>query len=82
MNNKVYLLNNVENYGKFIAYCIEHDICVFRTYWDEKEKSDRCFRIDWQEKRCYYSSKDYFENLGFEIVVPDFSISYGSYKLG
>lgn len=38
MSKKAYLLMSIEEYGKFIAYCIENDITVFRTYWDEREK--------------------------------------------
>ena len=39
MNKKAYLLISIEEYGKFIAYCIENDISVFRTYWNEREKA-------------------------------------------
>lgn len=35
MNKKAYLITNIEEYGKFISFCINKDICVFRTYWNE-----------------------------------------------
>lgn len=78
-----YLITDIEEYGKFIAFCIDNDICVFRTYWDEKEKGDRCYQIDWQEKRCYYSPRRYYETNGFSVVVPGFVLDeYGhSYKM-
>lgn len=81
MKEKVYLIKNIEEYGKFISYCINKDISVFRTYWDEKEAGDRCYRIDWNEKRCYYSSKSYFEK-DYTIVTPVFILNNdGDYEL-
>lgn len=79
----VYLITDIEEYGKFISFCIENDVCVFRTYWDENEKGDRCYRIDWREKRCFYSSRRYFETNGFSVVTPVFVLDeYGhSYKM-
>ena len=38
MNKVAYLIANIEDYGKLMAFCIKHDICVFRTYWDERKK--------------------------------------------
>lgn len=82
MNKKAYLLISIEEYGKFIAYCIENDISVFRTYWDEREKGDRCYSIDWQQKRCYYSSRKYWESEGYEIIIPNLYVDkYGNYKI-
>lgn len=81
---KVYLIKNIEEYGKFISYCIDHDINVWRLYWNEKEKGNMCYRIDWGNGRCFYSSKKYWEDNGYEIVVPNFFLDkYGNkYKLG
>lgn len=28
MNKKAYLINSIEEYGKFISFCINKDICV------------------------------------------------------
>lgn len=83
MNKKAYLITNIEEYGKFISFCINKDILVWRTYWDEQEKGDRCYAIDWKEKRCYYSSRLYYENNGYEIIVPTFTLNtYGdNYEL-
>lgn len=81
MNKKAYLITSIEEYGKFISFCIDKDICVFRTYWDEREKGKRCYSIDWKEKRCLYSSLFFFENNGYEIVIPIFQLDeYGKYK--
>lgn len=82
MNKVAYLIANIEDYGKLMAFCIKHDICVFRTYWDEREKGKRCYSIDWVEKRCYYSSIQYFKNNGYEIVSPTFCLDeYGNYYI-
>ena len=80
---KAYLIANIEEYGKLISYCIYNDVTVFRTYWDEREKGDRCYSIDWKEKRCYYSRKKYYEDKGYEIIVPTFELGeYGNnYKI-
>lgn len=58
MKKVAFIISNIEEYGKLIAFCIRNDICVFRTYWDEREKGDRCYSIDWKEK-------DAFILLGF-----------------
>ena len=80
---KAYLIKNIEEYGKLISYCINHDVTVWRTYWDEKEKGDRCYVIDCSNKRCFYSSKKYWEAEGYEIIVPNFVLDeYGNnYKI-
>lgn len=79
---KVYLIKNIEEYGKLIAYCIENDISVFRSYWDDREKSNRCYNISFKDKRLYYSSKEYYENEGAEIVIPEFyCTNFGEYRI-
>lgn len=79
---RVYLISNIEEYGKLISFCINNDIQVWRTYWDEREKGDRCYQIDWQQKRCYYSSKQYYIDNGYKIVIPTFALDpYGDYKV-
>ena len=73
-----FLIENITEYGKFIAYCIERDISVFRVYWDEREKGDRCYKISFTEKRCYYSNRSYYESVGIQIFKPVFSFNeYG-----
>ena len=69
---KVYKISNIEQFGLFIAYCIDLDICVFRTYWREIEKGNRCYCIDYVEKRCYYSSEEYWLSKGYNIITPKF----------
>lgn len=82
MRKTAYLIVNVEEYGKLISFCINNDISVWRTYWDEREKGERCFQIDWIGKRCYYSSKRFYESEGYEIITPIFYVdSYGNYKI-
>lgn len=79
---KVYLIKNIEEYGKLIAYCIEKDISVFRSYWDDREKGNRCYNISFKDKRLYYSSKEYYENEGAEIIIPEFyCTNFGEYKI-
>ena len=82
MNKRAFLIKNIEEFGKLMAYCIQNDVSVFRTYWDERESGDRCYRIDWQEKRCYYSRKAYWVENGYEIVIPNFVFDqYGNYQI-
>ena len=82
MNRKAYLITNVEEYGKFVAFCINNDVTVWRTYWNEKDKGDRCYSIDWKEKRCYYGPRCCYENEGYEIVVPTFTLDiYGNFQI-
>lgn len=82
MNRKAYLITNVEEYGKFAAFCINNDVTVWRTYWNEKDKGDRCYNIDWKEKRCYYGPRCYYENEGYEIVIPNFTLDvYGDFQI-
>lgn len=77
---KAYLIKNITEYGKLISYCIENDISVWRTYWDDREKGDRCYQIDWKEHRCYYSSRHYYETSGYKVVIPIFQLNkYGNY---
>jgi hypothetical protein len=80
MKKVAFIISNIEEYGKLISFCIRNDICVFRTYWDEREKGKRCYSIDWKEKRCLYSSQFYFEDNDYEIVSPIFQLdNYGNY---
>ena len=79
---RVYLISNIEEYGKLISFCINNDIQVWRTYWDERKKGDRCYHIDWKEKRCYYSSQRYYRDNNYKIVMPTFALDpYGNYKI-
>ena len=53
MNNQkkiAYLISNIEEYGKFLSFLINNDFNVYRLYWDERTKCDRCYQIDWKEK--------------------------------
>lgn len=82
MKPKVYLIKDITEYGKLIACCIEHDITVFRTYWDEREAGDRCYRIDWKLKHCFYCDRKYWEENGFDIVEPKFRFTeFGKYEM-
>ena len=80
MKKVAFIISNIEEYGKLISFCIRNDVCVFRTYWDEREKGKRCYSIDWKEKRCLYSSLSYFKDNDYEIVSPIFQLdNYGNY---
>ena len=74
----VYRIKNIEEYGHLMAYCIEHDIRVWRTYWDERKKDERCYNIDWNDKICYYGSESYYRREGYTVVEPKFEFNeYG-----
>ena len=47
-----------------------------------EKKGDRCYHIDWKNKRCYYSSRRYYESNGYEIATPTFQVWYLPYKKG
>lgn len=82
MKKKAFLIFNIEEYGKFISFCINNDISVWRTYWDEREKGNRCYFIDWEQFDCYYSSRQNCEYYGYEIVCPTFKLTeYGNYRM-
>ena len=69
-----YLISNIEEYGKFISFCIHKDVSVFRSYWDERQKGKRCYCIDWSEKRCYYAHRSHYEVEGIPVVYPHFTL--------
>ena len=81
MAKKVFLISSIEQYGKFISYCVSNDISVWRLYWDDREKGERCYNIDWKAKRAFYASKKFYLDEGFEIVSPLFVLNFGSYEL-
>ena len=72
--NEAYRIEDITEFGKLMAYCIEKDISVWRTYWNENEK-DTCYFIDWKEKRCCYSSEKYYRSLGYDICIPIFKVT-------
>ena len=83
MIKTAYLITNVEDYGKLMAFCINNDVTVWRTYWNEKDEGGRCYNIDWKEKRCYYGPQCYYEKEGYEIVIPNFTLDiYGDFQFG
>ena len=82
MNRKAYPITNIQEYGKFISFCINNDIAIWRAYWDEREKGDRCYSIDWKEKRCYYGPRCCYENEDYEIGIPNFTLNaYGDFQI-
>lgn len=81
MKKTAFIIKDITEFGKLMAYCIEHDISVWRTYWDEREK-DRVYNVDFIDKRCYYSRCSYYEDKGYEIVEPNFVIDqWGNYQI-
>ena len=83
MENKVvYLIENIEEYGKLMAYCIENDISVWRCYWDERVKGDRCFEISSVSRCCLFSRLSYYQGFNVKIVKPKFIVDkYGCYQI-
>ena len=74
---EVYLIKNIEEYGKLVSFCINNDIVVWRLCWDEREKGKICYHIDWKLKRCFYSSIDYYlgKNIDrkvYNVIEPIF----------
>ena len=81
-NKIAYRISSIEDYGKFMAFCIDKDINVWRTYWNEREKGDRCYSIDWKEKRCYHSSERYYIDNDYTVINPTFSMNaFGDYYI-
>lgn len=75
----VFQIDNVEEYGKLVAYCIEKDISVFRSYWTASEP--RFYRIDFVAKRLYYGAQRYWLSEGYRVVKPTFILDkFGSYR--
>lgn len=70
MKKVAYLIKNIKQFGFLIAYCIDKDISVFRTFY--RVGDNFCYNINFKEKRCYYSSVDYYESEGYEIFEPRF----------
>ena len=73
----VYLIENVTEYGQFLAYLIDRDIHVWRIYWDARA-NDRCYHIfeDCLGKcHCHYGSRCYYEREGYEIRRPIFGVN-------
>ena len=87
MKEIVYLIKNIEEYGKLMAFCIDNDINVWRTYWNERDKGTIGYHIDWKQKRCFYSKIDYWkgnniDNKAYEIIEPSFVFDeYGKIQL-
>jgi hypothetical protein len=79
----VYLLKNIEEYGKFMAFCIDNDISVFRTYWQEIFKGEIAYHIDWKTKRCYYLAiKHMTPDDEYNVVRPIFTFNkYGKIEI-
>ena len=50
-------------YASFLGWCIKRDVNVWRSYWDEEEKDDRLYFIDWfaVDKRLLYSGYDFWK---------------------
>lgn len=82
MKRTAFLITNITEFGKLTAYCIENDISVWRTYWDERESGIRAYCIDWQTKRCQYADTEYYKSQNIDVVVPHFYIDqYGRYQI-
>ena len=84
---KLYRFPSYQDYASFLGWCIKRDVNVWRSYWDEEEKDDRLYFIDWFafDKRLLYSDYDFWK-WGYDkwnnyneiqIVVPTVKIVEG-----
>lgn len=81
-NKIAYRILSVEDFGKLMSFCIDKDVCVFRTYFNNACLSDRCYTIDWKEKRCYYGSEQYYLDHSYTVITPTFLTDvYGNYYI-
>lgn len=79
----VYLISNVEEFGKLMSFCIDNDICVFRTYWNEQEKGKICYCVNFRDKRCSFGTMQFYVKQGYQIRIPIFEVDdFGKYRLG
>ena len=76
--NVTYLIKNIEEYGKLIAYCIQNDIDVSKTYWEEGALNKHCYHIDVEKNKCLYNTYEYYKSKGYKIVEPEFYIDAGN----
>lgn len=75
---EAYKFKNAEHFGLFLIYCVEKDITVWRTYWDNRKK-DRLYILNWQERRVYYTD---FDDEKYEVIVPKFHFDgFGTIKM-
>lgn len=82
MEKEAFIIDNITDFGNLMAFCIERDISVWRTYFDEREKNNRCYSIDWKQKRCYYSRKEYWLEKGYKVYKPTFYVDeWGKIKI-
>jgi len=71
MIKKAFIIENIEEYGKLMAFCIDNDISVWRTYW-HNDNTDIYYSINWIEKRCYYARKQWWIKNEYKIFKPIF----------
>ena len=75
-----YILKDITEYGKFVAYCIDHDISVYRLYWNEQNKN-RCYVIYPDMKLAGVANKDWCA-LAYSLKEPKFYLSkYGRWLI-
>lgn len=80
MNEVVYYIDNIVDYGYFIAFCIDKDINVWRAYYETREP--KCFCIDWKERKLLYATADFYKECDYKVVRPKFVINeYGGIEL-
>lgn len=88
---KLYKFPSYLYYALFLGWCIERDVNVWRSYWDEEEKDNRLYFIDWfaVDKRLLYSGYDFWKWRydkwnGYDeiqVVVPTVRIVNGAVKV-
>ena len=52
---------------------------MFGEHIGTKERAERCYHIDWNNKLCYYSNDNHYKREGYKIVEPIFDFDeYGT----
>lgn len=75
MKNKIcFLIDNIEDYGKLVSYCIEHDISVFRSYYIP----GHYYEIDFDSNKLFHSNQEFYKEEGYILQRPKFI--YTRYK--
>ena len=78
----IYKISSIEEYGKLLAYLINNDFNVFRLFWDERDKHQRCYSINYATKRVGYSNVNYYKRCGYTVYNAYFTLDqFGNYEI-
>lgn len=87
----LYKFPSYADYAAFLGWCVRKDVNVWRSYWDEYEKDNRLYFIDWfaVDKHLTYANYDFWK-YGYDkwngydeiqVVVPTVKIVDGRITL-